>query len=165
MERTLSGATTPDRRGPKSNDKEGALRIPQNSSITGSSLSDCLVSYSGHSLVWCLTPSEEMQSVYSRAPADRARFEQVLPHLLCNITWPIRSSASSSSSWSSWSTGIPSSFFLSLSLSLSLYLSIYLSIYLSSVEVSLCLFIDPYKFSLSLSLSLSSCTPFNHHTL
>ena len=46
----LSGITTPDQSGPESNGNEGVLRIPQSSSITGTSPSDCLVSYSGHSL-------------------------------------------------------------------------------------------------------------------
>ena len=62
IDRTLSGATTPGQRGPGSNGNEGLLHIPQSSKI-GVSPSDCLVSYSGHSLA-------EMQSVYSTAPAD-----------------------------------------------------------------------------------------------
>ena len=46
------------------------LHIPQSSSITGTSPSDCLVSYAGHSLrKSCLTA--EVQSVYSTVPADR----------------------------------------------------------------------------------------------
>ena len=40
-----SRATTPGQIGPGSHRKKGVLRIPQNSSITGASLSDCLVSY------------------------------------------------------------------------------------------------------------------------
>ena len=36
--------------GPGSNGNEGVLRIPQSPSITGTSLSDYLVSYPGHSL-------------------------------------------------------------------------------------------------------------------
>ena len=48
--RTLSGATTPGQSGPGSNGNEGVLRIPQSSSIAGTSPSDCLVSYPGHSL-------------------------------------------------------------------------------------------------------------------
>ena len=50
---------------------EGVFRIPQNSSITGASPSDSLVSYQGYSLGE-FYPSAEMQSVYSTAPADRA---------------------------------------------------------------------------------------------
>ena len=70
----LSGATAPGQSGPGSDDNEGVLCIPQSSSITGTSPSDCLVSYQGHSLGRrgsC--PSAEKQSVYSTAPADRAR--------------------------------------------------------------------------------------------
>ena len=50
MGRTLSGATTPVRSGPGSDDNEGVLYIPLSYSITGASPSDCLVSYLGHSL-------------------------------------------------------------------------------------------------------------------
>ena len=52
----LSGATTPGQSGPGSNGNEGVLRIPQSSSIAGTSPSDCLVSYPGHSLGGGLTP-------------------------------------------------------------------------------------------------------------
>ena len=45
-----SGATTPGQSGPGSDGNEGVLRIPQSSSIVGTSPSDCLVSKSGHSL-------------------------------------------------------------------------------------------------------------------
>ena len=41
---TLSAATTPVKSGPESDDVEGVLRIPQCSSITEASPSDCLVS-------------------------------------------------------------------------------------------------------------------------
>ena len=47
------------------------LRIPQSSSITGISLSDCLVSYAGLSLGGSY-PSAEVQSVYSTAAAKWA---------------------------------------------------------------------------------------------
>ena len=45
IDRILSGATTPGQSGPGNDSNEGVLRIPQSSSITGTSLSDCLVSY------------------------------------------------------------------------------------------------------------------------
>ena len=48
---------------------KGILRIPQNFSITGTSPSDCLVSYPGHSLRKSY-PSAEKQSVHSTALAD-----------------------------------------------------------------------------------------------
>ena len=54
--------------------QEGVLYIPQNSSITGTSPLDCLVSYPGHSLGGGSYPFAELQSVYSTAPADWARW-------------------------------------------------------------------------------------------
>ena len=56
IDRTLSGATTPGQSGPRSNEKGEFLRLPQSSSITGASPSDCLVSYTGHSFGRYLTP-------------------------------------------------------------------------------------------------------------
>ena len=44
------GATTPGQSGPWSDGNEEILRIPESSSITGASSSDCLVSYPEHSL-------------------------------------------------------------------------------------------------------------------
>ena len=52
---------------------EGAFCIPQSSSITGVSLSDCLMSYPGNFLAGSYTFAE-MQSVYSTAPADGADY-------------------------------------------------------------------------------------------
>ena len=46
----LLGATTTGTGGPGSTVSEGMLRIPEKFSITGASPSDCLVSYTGHSL-------------------------------------------------------------------------------------------------------------------
>ena len=51
--------------GPGSNGDEGVLYIPQSSSITRTSPSDCLVSYISKTLVGGVYPSAEMQSVYS----------------------------------------------------------------------------------------------------
>ena len=45
IDRTLPGATTPGQSGPGSDGNQGVLCIPQSSSITGTSPSDCLVSY------------------------------------------------------------------------------------------------------------------------
>ena len=50
IDSSLSGATTPRQSGPGSDGNEGILRIPQSSSITGVSPSDCLVPYPRHSL-------------------------------------------------------------------------------------------------------------------
>ena len=71
MDRTLSGATSPCQSGPASDGNEGVLCIPQSSNITGTSPSDCLVSYSEHSLGEFYL-SAEMQSVHSTAPTDWA---------------------------------------------------------------------------------------------
>ena len=66
LERTLSVATTPGQIGPVNNGNEGVCCIPQSSSFTRASYSDCLASYLGYSLRES-NPSAEMQSVYSRA--------------------------------------------------------------------------------------------------
>ena len=71
IDRTLSSATTPRQRGSWKNGNKGVLYISQSSSITGASLSDCLVSYPRHSLCGGSYPSVEIQSVYSTAPANR----------------------------------------------------------------------------------------------
>ena len=63
-----TGATTPGQSEPGRNGNEGVLCIRQSPSITGTSPSDCLVSYPGHSLVVGSYPSAEVQSVYSTAP-------------------------------------------------------------------------------------------------
>ena len=52
----LSDATIPAQSERGSNGNEGVLHISQRSSITGTSPSNCLVSYAGHSLVGELTP-------------------------------------------------------------------------------------------------------------
>ena len=74
MDMALSGATTPGQSGPGSDGNEGVLRIPQSPSITGTSPSDCLVSYPGHSL-GVSYPSAEVQSVYSTATAHWAKYK------------------------------------------------------------------------------------------
>ena len=69
MNRALSGANILDQSGTGSDGNEEVLRIPQNSSITGISPSDCLVSYPGY--LWGGSyPSAEVQSAYSTVPAD-----------------------------------------------------------------------------------------------
>ena len=62
-----SGATIPGQRGPGSNGNEGVHRY----SITGTSASDCLVSYPGLSL-GSSNPSVELQSVHSTVSANWA---------------------------------------------------------------------------------------------
>ena len=51
IDRVLSGATTPGQCRPWSDGNEGALRISQSSSISGTSPADCLVSYPGEVLL------------------------------------------------------------------------------------------------------------------
>ena len=71
IDRTLSRATTLSQGGPGSDGYKEVLCIPQSSSNTGATPSDCLVSYPGNSLGESY-PSADVQSVYSIAPADRA---------------------------------------------------------------------------------------------
>ena len=78
INRTLSAACTPGQSGPGSDGSKGVLCIPQNSSITGASPSDCLVSYLGHSLEESY-PSAEMETVYSTVPANWAIIQSYLP--------------------------------------------------------------------------------------
>ena len=56
IDKTLPGATTLGQNWPGSSGSEGVHRIPQSSSITETSPSDCLVSYPEHSLGWSFTP-------------------------------------------------------------------------------------------------------------
>ena len=72
IDRTLSGVITPSQRRTGSDGYERVLRIPQSPSINGTSPSDCLVSYLGHSLGDGSYPFAEVQSVYSTAAADWA---------------------------------------------------------------------------------------------
>ena len=69
--RLLSGATTPSKSGPGSDGNEEVLRNLQSSSFSGTSHSDCLVSYSGHLLGWSF-PSVEVQSVCNILTLGRA---------------------------------------------------------------------------------------------
>ena len=70
IDRTLLGATTPGQSDPGNNGNERILCIPQISSITEASLSDCL----GHSLRQSY-PFAEIQSVYSTTPAECTIYE------------------------------------------------------------------------------------------
>ena len=72
IDRILSGATTPGQSGPGTDVSETVLHIPQSSSITEASLSNCSVSYLRRWLREGSSPSAEMQSVYSTPPADWA---------------------------------------------------------------------------------------------
>ena len=48
IDKTLSGANTLSQSRFRSDSNSGVLHIPQSSSITGNSPSDCLMSYPGH---------------------------------------------------------------------------------------------------------------------
>ena len=50
IDRAQSGATTRGQGGPENDGNEGVLRIHQISSITGTSITECLESYQGYSL-------------------------------------------------------------------------------------------------------------------
>ena len=63
-DRTLSGATTPGQSGLGTADNEGVLSIPQSSSITETTPSDFLESYTGRSLVSVLPFYREAVSVF-----------------------------------------------------------------------------------------------------
>ena len=74
----LSGAAILDQSGPGNNGNEGVLCIPQSSSITGTSPSDCLVSYPELSFGVCVcggsNPSAGVQWVYSTASSWLCKF-------------------------------------------------------------------------------------------
>ena len=59
IDRTLSVATSMGQSGPGSDGNKGVLHISQSSSITGASLSDCLVSYPRHSMGAEVVPSPQ----------------------------------------------------------------------------------------------------------
>ena len=69
IDKTLLGDITLGQSGPGSDGNERVLHIPQSSSIIGTSPSDCLVSYPGHTLGKSY-PSVEMQLVYFTAPGN-----------------------------------------------------------------------------------------------
>ena len=81
---TLSGATYLDQSRPGSDGNKGVCCIPLSSSIIGTSSSDCIASYLGHSLWKGLTPVQRssrciLQPQPTRPHDTRCRGE-VLPH-------------------------------------------------------------------------------------
>ena len=65
--------------GPGSDGNEGVLHIPQSSSTAGTSPSDCLVSYSGHSLGGVLPLCRGAVSVfYSPSWLGNEHFEDIM---------------------------------------------------------------------------------------
>ena len=69
IDRTLSSTTNPGQSEPGSDGNKEVLHIPQSSSITGASSSDCFVSYPGHLLGKSYLYAEK-QLVYSTAPTN-----------------------------------------------------------------------------------------------
>ena len=67
----LSSATIPSQSGPGSDGNKEVFCIPQNPSITGTSPSDCLVSYQDTHW-WGPLPSAEVQLEYSTTPGNWA---------------------------------------------------------------------------------------------
>ena len=70
IDRTLSGATTPNQSGPGSDGNEEVLHIPLSSSITGTSPSDCFSVIFRTLIRRKFYTSAEKQSVYSTALAN-----------------------------------------------------------------------------------------------
>ena len=62
----------PRQSGPGSDGNEGVLRIPQGFSITGTSSSDCLVSYLGHSLGGLIPLQRFSQCILQPQPTGQA---------------------------------------------------------------------------------------------
>ena len=81
MTQGQSGATIAGQCGSGSDGNERVLCIPQSSSTAGTSPSDCLVPYPGHSLWRGSYPPAEKQSVYSTASADWATDENIVHNL------------------------------------------------------------------------------------
>ena len=71
IDRSRLGATIPGQGRSGNDSNEGVLHIPQSSSITGASPSDCLISYPRHTFGDSYS-SAEMQSGYPVASADCA---------------------------------------------------------------------------------------------
>ena len=80
---TLSEFTALDQIGLGSNGKQIVFRITQSSNITGTSSSECLVSYPGHLLV--VVGGSYMLPLYSTAPTDSA--ENTYEYLRKRMNW------------------------------------------------------------------------------
>ena len=77
VDRTLSSATILGQSGPCRDGNKGVLRIPKSSIITGTSPSDCLVSYPGHSLVGGGLTSLQRSSVFNN-PSLLGKFKNMI---------------------------------------------------------------------------------------
>ena len=134
--RILTVTNTPGKSGPGSDGNERVLNIPQSSSITGTSWSDCLVSYTGHLLMWGLTSLQKSSrctlqtkltgQILLSVNALGERYVEITPLAFQIVllmvakwldqSWKYKNAAKSNS--------LSHSFFLSLSLSRSLSLSL-----------------------------------------
>ena len=123
-DRTLPGGTTPGQSVTGRNGKEGVLRIPQNSSITGASPSDCLVSHLGRLLGVLSFCWDAVGVFYSPSWLGQ---EHLNRFILCGSTMVFvkNSTKSSSLSQDTSKAQIPLTPPLSLSLSLSLAIRLY----------------------------------------
>ena len=86
----FSSATTLGQSEPGSNVNKGVLRIPQSSSITGTSSSDCLVSYQD-TLCWGLTPLQRSSQCILQPQPTGQKYGNILnkPELIClhKVKW------------------------------------------------------------------------------
>ena len=79
IDRTLFGAIIAGQNGPESDGNEGVLHIPHCSGITGTSLSDCLVSFQDTRLVEVLLLCREAVGVfYSPSRLDKEELERIV---------------------------------------------------------------------------------------
>ena len=99
VERTLVSATTPDQSELRSDDTEGILRIPQNSSITGSSSSDYFESYVGHLLGVVSSLYLEAVGVFYNLSLLGNYREMFVPCIMNFIFFYRRTIATSSERW------------------------------------------------------------------
>ena len=91
IDRTLSGATPLTQSGLGSDGNEGVPRIPQNSSVTGTS--DCFVSYPLQRSSWCilqppptqLTGPQSTRLEESYTPTDKQSAYSIAPSLLKEV--------------------------------------------------------------------------------
>ena len=73
---SLSDATIPGQSGTGSDSNKGIPQIPQSSSITGCSPSDCVASYQGHSLVGVLPLLQRRSRFILRLQLTGLKYEQ-----------------------------------------------------------------------------------------
>ena len=79
IERTISSATTPGQCGPGSDRNDRVLHIPQSSSITGASPSDCFVSYQDTRRGSLTPPQRSSRCIQQPQPTGSGRFSGCYP--------------------------------------------------------------------------------------